>query len=421
MSGMSRRMSVVGRPMVAALFVSSCLLSIVSWYTTQQGMALYLAPWFALLASLGVQSALLLVAWFIGFSRSRRALFIAVYAITAVVSIAFSYAALFTWFSARERPALVERRLYDSLNSATDQSQQLLTGAISEGEKHVLALEEMTDAEKAHGYISRAQDADPYLAKIREAVAGEAESYSAGYPEGSGAGLRYTAFDRYTMLARQSLARLQAAQQALIQFRATLKPLDPTESQLRRFREIYDAIPWQDVRETLHTDQLALPEIPAYTDFVERSASGQEDLMIAFQEPVSAPTGRHGLALALAAFIDLVVFLLAYASGPYFFGAPEERWISAGAVLDSSDNQVFARNFLRKLIPGVQGTARMDAAGLSPGEQQFCIILSSKGLAATSTEDGKLCYLIDRTIHEQLLESLAEPGIALRASSPRAI
>ena len=47
-----------GRPLVASLFVSSALLSIVSWYTTQQGMALYLSPWFAFLASLGVQSAL---------------------------------------------------------------------------------------------------------------------------------------------------------------------------------------------------------------------------------------------------------------------------------------------------------------------------------------------------------------------------
>jgi len=38
----------LGRPLVGALFVSSVLLSVVSWYTTQQGMALYLSPWFAL-------------------------------------------------------------------------------------------------------------------------------------------------------------------------------------------------------------------------------------------------------------------------------------------------------------------------------------------------------------------------------------
>src|SRR5512142_276008 len=107
----------VRRPLVLSLFISSCLLSVVSWYTTQQGMALYLSPWFALLASLGVQSALVLVAWLIGFTNTKRALLIAVYAITAIVSIAFSYASLYTWFSARERPAVVERKLYDALNS----------------------------------------------------------------------------------------------------------------------------------------------------------------------------------------------------------------------------------------------------------------------------------------------------------------
>ena len=64
----------VSRPLVACLFVSSVLLSVVSWYTTQQGMALYLSPWFSFLASLGVQSALVLVAWLVGVTESRRGL-----------------------------------------------------------------------------------------------------------------------------------------------------------------------------------------------------------------------------------------------------------------------------------------------------------------------------------------------------------
>ncbi len=103
----------VSRPLVACLFVSSVLLSVVSWYTTQQGMALYLSPWFSFLASLGVQSALVLVAWLVGVTESRRGLLVAVYAVTAAVSIAFSYVSLHTWFASRERPATIERALYD--------------------------------------------------------------------------------------------------------------------------------------------------------------------------------------------------------------------------------------------------------------------------------------------------------------------
>ncbi len=415
--GASSGQASVSRPMVKALFVSSCLLAIVSWYTTQQGMALYLSPWFALLASLGIQSALVLVAWLIGFTKAKRGLLIAVYIVTAIVSIAFSYGSLYTWFSARERPAAIERKLYDALNSAAGKSQELLASGVSEGQKHVLALEEMTEAEKSHGYISRAQDADPYLAKIREAVAHEAQTYSQNYREGAGPGLRYTAFDRYAKLARQSVQRMQDSQRALSEFRSNLKPLDPTENQLRSFRQAYDAIPWQEVKDVAHLDKFELPTVPSYEGFVDRSATGQEDLLIAFSDLFTAPTSRHIFAFALAAFIDIVVFLLAYASGPYFFGAPEERWFSAGAALDSSDSQIFVRNLLRKLTPSAQGMARVEVSALSPGEQQLCLLLISKGLAVQVHEEGKSYYLLDQQIHEQLVELLANRGLSLRASS----
>jgi hypothetical protein len=409
----------VSRPLVVCLFVSSVLLSVVSWYTTQQGMALYLSPWFSLLASLGVQSALVLVAWLVGVTESRRGLLVAVYGVTAVVSIAFSYVSLHTWFASRERPATIERRLYDELNAAAGRSQELLTAAVAEGEKHVLALEEMTAAEKAHGYISRATDQDPYLAQVREAVAREAESYATSYPEGEGAGLRYTAFGRYLSLARQTVERLREAQKALADVRAGLKPLDPTEQQLRAFRQVFDAVPWNDVRATLHAP-VELPSLPAYSDFVDRAATGQEDLIIAFTELFSAPTSRHVVAITLATFIDLIVFLLAYASGPFFFGSPEERWLRAGAALDSTDEQVFVRDLLRKVGPAPQGLARVDGAALSPGEIQLVLLLASRGLAAPAEENGRRVYLIDASAHRTLVESLAERRLPLRASAAEA-
>jgi hypothetical protein len=380
-------------------------------------MTLYLSSWFALLASLGIQSALVLVAWMIGFTKSKRALLISVYSVTAAISIFFSYTSLYTWFSARERPAIIERKLYDALNTSAGQAQELLATGISEGQKHVLALEEMTQAEKTHGYISQAQDSDPYLAKIREAVAREAQTYNTGYKEGAGGGLRYTAFDRYAKLARQSVQRMQQSQQSLIDFRKNLRPLDSTENQLRSYRQVFDSVPWQEVKESAHLNKYEIPAVPLYSDFVDRSASGQEDLLIAFTDLFKAPTSRHLFAFALAAFIDIVVFLLAYASGPYFYGAPEQRWFAAAATLDSADGQVFIRNFVRKIVPGHEGMARVNIAELSPGEQQLCILLEGKGLAVRIQEAEKAHYLLDQTIHEGMVESLVDRGISLRAAS----
>jgi hypothetical protein len=407
------------RLLVASLFVASGLLSVVSWYTTQQGMALYLSPWFSVLASLGVQSALVLVAWLIGFNQARRAILASVYVVTAIVSIAFSYVSLYTWFSARERPAAIERRLYDALDAAAGQALALLSDAIAEGQRHVLALEEMTSAERAHGYVSRAEDADPYLARIREAVAREAETYSASYPEGLGQGLRYTAFDRYHKLAGQSVSRMQQSQKAIEEFRARLKPLDPTEGQLRAFRQVYDMVPWNEVKDTLHTPRFETPAVPAYSDFVDRSATSQEDLIVAFGELFTAPTARHVSALALAAFIDIVVFLLAYACGPFFFGAPEDRWLAAGATLDSADEQVFVRDLVRKLVASQHGLAGVDASALSPGELQLFLLLEAKGLAAPSDAEGRRLYLLDPSLHQRMVESLSDGGLSLRATQPQ--
>lgn len=417
-------LTAVSRPMVQALFVASCLLSIVSWYTTFEGMRLYLSVWFSLLASIGLQTALVLVAWLIGFSSSttrhhagRRALLIVVYLATAIVSIAFSYTSLFTWFSARERPATIERRLYDALNDSAAQSSKLLTSAIDEQQKHVLALEEMTQAEETHGLISRAQDADPYLANVRAAVAREARTYAQNYKEGAGAGVRYSAFDRYTKLAEQSLEQMQRAQTELASFVSNNRPLDSSEKQLQAYRRVYGNIPWNDVEQSLHSGQIAKPPLPAYSDFVDRTVSGQEDLLVAFQELFTAPTARHVFALMLAAFIDVVVFLLAFAAGPYFFGSMETRWISAGAALEGLDHQIFTRDFLRKLTPGPRGMARVDASALTPGEQQLCLLLAAKRMAVMVEEDGRQYYMLEQGIHEQLLESLASQQFPLRAAS----
>ena len=415
LSSARRGAAALGRPLVGALFVSSVLLSVVSWYTTEQGMALYLAPWFALLASLGVQSALVLVAWLVGLAEGRRGLLVAVYAVTASVSIAFSYVSLHTWFAARERPAQVERRLYDALTAAAGRAEAQLTAAVAEAQQHVLALDEMAAAERAHGFISRAGDRDPWLARVREAVAREAASYAAAYPEGAGAGVRYTAFDRHARLARQTLDRLRASEATLAGLHATLKPLDSSEAQLRAFRTVWDALPWSEIRDTLH-GEAEVPQVPAYSDFVDRSASGQEDLLIAFSELFSAPTSRHVIAFTLATFIDVIVFLLAYASGPFFFGSPEERWVAAAAALDGLDEPLFVRGLLRKSEAAPEGVPRVDDERLSTGERQLFLVLRSHGLAAAGSRDGRPIHLIDAAFHQRLVESLAERGLALRAA-----
>jgi hypothetical protein len=157
--------------------------------------------------------------------------------------------------------------------------------------------------------------------------------------------------------------------------------------------------------------------VPDYASFVDRTVTGQEDLLVAFQELLTAPTARHVFSFTLAAFIDIIVFLLAFASGPYFFGSREQGWLAASAAIDGLDEQIFVRGLLRKLTPTMRGLARIDSEGLSGGEQQFCLLLVSKKLAIMHEEEGRRFYLLDKEIQEVLLESLAVGGLPLRASA----
>jgi hypothetical protein len=407
----------MGRPLVVALFIASCLLSIVSFYTTQQGMALYLSPWIATMAALGVQASLVLVAWLVGFQRTGRTLLVVVYVITAVVSVAFSYVSLYNWFSARERPALVQRALYDELNGIAAKAGQRMGEAVSKAQHLVVALEEMTEAEKLHGHISRAPDADPALNAIRESVAREAQALGPAYREGSGTGARYSAFDRHTKLMRHTLAELQSGQRAVLAWQAAARPDQPSEQQLRQFHTMYDPLPWSAMDQLLGANAAGRPSPPSLASNVDKTGSGQEDLMQSFQELFTAPASRHLFSLALAAFIDIIVFLLAFSSAPYFYGNVEERLCAAGAALDANEEQVFVRELLRKMRPSGQGLARIDSSALTPGEQQYCLAMTQRGQAVLEESEQGAMYLFDREVHERLMESLAQRGLPLRAAS----
>jgi hypothetical protein len=182
-----------------------------------------------------------------------------VYVITAVVGRLLHVAQL---ASARERPAVVRRTLYDDLNGMGGKAEQRLASN-GKAQHNVVALEEMTESEKLYGHISRAPDADPALNTIRESVAREALALGATYREGSGAGARYTAFERHTKLMRHSLAELQGAERTVAAWRAETRPDQPSELQLRRFHAMYDTLPWASMDQLLGRSAASARGAPA--------------------------------------------------------------------------------------------------------------------------------------------------------------
>jgi hypothetical protein len=59
---------------------------------------------------------------------------------------------------------------------------------------------------------------------------------------------------------------------------------------------------------------------------------------------------------------------------------------------------------------------RVDSEGLTSGEQQLCMVLVSKGLAAVVEESGRSYYLLDSATHETLLDTMASGNFTLKAT-----
>ena len=168
-----------------------------------------------------------------------------------MVSVAFSYVSLYRWFSERERTAVVRRQLYDRLSDSAAKGESTLASASAEARKHVLAQEEMTQAEKVQGHIFRAADTDPYRNKIRESVAREAQGVGEAYREGSETGVRYSAFERHSRLARESQQTIDRSRAAIANWRSSTKTDEPADTQLRTFHAAFDSVPWSEVIDTL--------------------------------------------------------------------------------------------------------------------------------------------------------------------------
>ena len=103
----------------------------------------------------------------------------------------------------------------------------------------------MTQSEKVHGHIFRAADTDPYRNKIWESVAREA------YRERTGTGVRDTAFERHSRLARESQQMIDGSRAAIANWRSSTKTDEPADTQLRTFHAAFDSVPWSEATDTL--------------------------------------------------------------------------------------------------------------------------------------------------------------------------
>lgn len=384
------------------LLFASMIAAAVSLLTTGIGLDQYVSFPLAWSMAVAVQLGLFGLAWLIGAGhasssrRDHRGWIIALYAVTMLFSVTFSYVTLQSEFTAEIRPAEAQRRLFDASRTALAENAQRIQSGVRQSDDLTLRLESWLDMERRDGWATRTCEEEDhcYLEgvcdRIRRRIERWEQESGKTYREGPGEKMIFSTLETELQTLEQLQGRLTAYGETLSNGDVLDDGLDNRE-RLRRLDRTLVQAPLDDLEAV--TCQAAPPSVlPAYGDHARDHAAGDEQPVYAFQDLVELlsgvrPFGREDyptvFALALAFFIDGFVLVVALGASTlqWHRTGPElpildrvpgnferalrrdiDRWIDA-ALLDRRGDPEARRGFLSALLGNISfgrgGEARL--------------------------------------------------------------
>ena len=355
------------------IYFGTFLISVLSFFTTYFGLAIFLDQPLALLGSLGLQTAMLGVAWNLIRLRNNRAAYMLVFCCAATFSIFFSYVN----FNANLKGAVRSQQARDAYSLAARpvlrQYADLAKEALTLGQYQSKRLADLLELENSNGWATVVDEgsSDPFIQSVIEGARRTAESwkYTQGtdYRQGSGKGIitnyltswtdqvdrhlssikRYVhSVDSVSLLIRGSLS--VADQHDLVNYASVIYPLIEHEV-LASSRPV-----------------LLLPPFPG--DYVESPANRQQamNLVISDLYPMDRLTF---FSLFFAIIIDLIVIVMALSTShavdalDYVFARLEEDASRRLRKIPLDDPQAFTRSMeanLERLRQADEYTRNLD-------------------------------------------------------------
>ena len=385
------------------LLTASAIAATVSLLTTGLGLDRYVSRPLAWSLAIAVQLGLFGLAWLIGVGRERRpAWIVALYAVTMLFSVTFSYVTLQSELTSEIRPAEARRELFDETRSQLAETRRLVTEGRQQSESLELRLASWMSMERRDGWATRTCEVEDhcYLEatcdRIRRRIEQWERETGQTYREGPGEKLIFgtltTEHDTLVQLGR----RLEASERTLIAGGGVLDDGLDNRERLRRLDTLLATVPVDDL-EAVTCQAITPPQAPAYGDHARDDASGEERPVYAFEDLAVLFEADHVwtredyptvFALALALFIDVFVLVVALGAATvaqqsgvaWAEGAPPvfeqalqndiDGWLGV-ALADLGDDPGRRKSFLGELLTSLD-FGRAGEARLVPGnaEQQ---------------------------------------------------
>ncbi|MEE8404159.1 MAG: hypothetical protein V3S17_02085 [candidate division Zixibacteria bacterium] len=297
------------------IYIGTFLISLLSFFTTYYGLALFLDKWLALLGSLGLQSAMLGIAWNLMRLRENRAAYVMVFSVAATFSIFFSYVNFNTGLKGNVR-ALEARDAYvTEARPILRQYAFLAKQALSRGGYQSQRLADLLEMEKDHGWATVVDEGsnDPFIQSIiegaRRTVISWKNNQGTDYHQGVGQGIITNYLTSWTDQVEHNLTALKKYVKTVDSLSLKLGSQMPVAEQYNLVNLAAVSFPLAE-HEMMTGTQANLSEPPFTADFIESPANKQQamDLVISDLYLMDHLTF---FSLFFAIVIDLIVIVMA--------------------------------------------------------------------------------------------------------------
>ncbi len=302
------------------IFGGTFLLSVLSFITTLYGMLIIVPPPLAVIGSLGLQTAMLGIAWNLIRIQESRWKYSLVFSIAAIFSIFFSYANFDINIKAHIRPRAARHAYYDSARATLIEYTAIDKKAVAIGRYQVDRLIDLIKMEEEKGWatISDEGSRDKFLQSIIDGARLAVESWRASqgneYQQGKGRGLIVNYLESRLAQARQNYVTVSSYQNILEDIIAKLNAELPVEEQYALVNKAFVSFPLGEIEQILMQSDLPLPPPQSPTEYAESPVNGQQALSMVIDD-LRKPDSLTLFALILAAAIDFIVLLMALAGG----------------------------------------------------------------------------------------------------------
>ncbi len=308
------------------IYTGTAMLSVLSFFTSFYGMEILLDTPLALVGSLGLQIALLGIAWSLIRNKDSRGAYLTVFAVAATFSVFFSYANFDSVLKAPTRSANARGDYTGEARPALDAYSSIAKNAALHGHYQLERLNRLVIMEQEKGWATVSDEGmqDGYIQSVidgaRYTTGSWEDLHGAEYSQGAGYGIITDFLESSLNQAQMAVGRIEDYATATDSAMLSLNTGLPVKDQYRLVNSAWVTFPISEIG-MLGGDLPALPLPPEMAEFVEQPTSRQEAFMLVIDDLFEMDyLAAFSLALALA--IDLIVVLMALA-GSHFLEGPD--------------------------------------------------------------------------------------------------